>query len=732
MGAAPGLAARSYAARLNKLLDAPKTVAALLFDTQPMELTVHIDASHDHSTLSALAITKAVEVVSIKRPNARTPNLEVKSSVKVAMGDQLTLRAPIHVLASVAIPKGGKITLAPRHAREKITPLIRTERHALLAAANKLHTSMMPLMRARAEDARERQKVRRAITRLQAAWRGVALRATTSGMLQMTRTRNRAAKLRSKRLLASMLRAAHEAPICHPACFTKPTAEELAASAETRAAWASAHPDVAMVYAAQASTVRAHTATLNRHLAAAPEARKVLRGLPWSPLRVLHAPPLELTVSMDKRGNNTTVGALKLPEGLSVTKLRVNSRVIAAPKNATSLATQKLLDGDQLTIRGRVHELAGVCETRQGKLLVCPAKDRKAEGLAKLEREREMMHAAAGRLASVLQKRVRARLALRDEHRRSHAALVIQIAYAGHMADTISHQLTARVRAFEEARRGATARASAAAAAAASPEPPSAYAAYTAAGARSPPERKHAAGPMAAMELPALPVVAADSVVSVSGEDAAAAKAVAHDEEEAHAEAQAEAQAEAGSDEASDGDTWIADCILARRRLKPPSADAPPGEWHYLIRWVGKPPVEDRWVPASALDPAFVRAELEEAPPTPTAPPAPAVPAVFGPLLSPVAESAASSSPMSERDVSGRSTPRLPTGSADEEAAASSHAEESEEEEGEMAADAVDLLAEMLGRRPGGKGEHASPSPTKQQPMIRVVASGTAGMVEVS
>lgn len=64
---------------------------------------------------------------------------------------------------------------------------------------------------------------------------------------------------------------------------------------------------------------------------------------------------------------------------------------------------------------------------------------------------------------------------------------------------------------------------------------------------------------------------------------------------------------------ADDDDDWYADCVLARRRLKPEVEGGPPGEWQYLVRWVGKGPDEDRWVPESALDPAFLQEDMDAA-----------------------------------------------------------------------------------------------------------------------
>ena len=460
--AAPGAAAKLYASRINRLFGWSHSPAALLFNTKPADLVVHIDASHDHATLSALAIGRGVTVVAIKRPNSRVALLDVVPSVKVAMGDQMTLRAPPHVLVALATLKAGRPVLAPRHARNALAPIVRAERQTMMAAAEALQKRLTPLMRTRAEESRLHARAQHMAARLQAVWRGVQLRRSTAGLLELHRSLRKAAKLRSRRLLASMLRAQHDAPICTAACFAPSSEEVRAEDAMKRRAWESEHAALAMQYAQYAAMARSHTTTVNKFVAAAPEARSskmVKKVLPWSPLGVLLAPSLELTTTIDKRGNNATVGALRLPtDTLSVTRLRVNNRSIAAPKNSTSLNTTKVLDGDQLVLRGLPHHIAAVCDPKNGRLVLCPPKDRKEDLGARLRRERQSLHTFAERLARGLQRAGRARLALREGHRRSHAALVIQIEWAGHVAIKLSQQLTARRKEMEAARAAASTR----------------------------------------------------------------------------------------------------------------------------------------------------------------------------------------------------------------------------------------------------------------------------------
>ena len=62
--------------------------------------------------------------------------------------------------------------------------------------------------------------------------------------------------------------------------------------------------------------------------------------------------------------------------------------------------------------------------------------------------------------------------------------------------------------------------------------------------------------------------------------------------------------------DADDEDVWEMESIQARRRLRPEVEGGPPGEWQYLIKFIGKPESENRWAPESALDPEWLQQEL--------------------------------------------------------------------------------------------------------------------------
>ena len=64
-------------------------------------------------------------------------------------------------------------------------------------------------------------------------------------------------------------------------------------------------------------------------------------------------------------------------------------------------------------------------------------------------------------------------------------------------------------------------------------------------------------------------------------------------------------------EEVGDGRPWIPEVLLQRRRIRADAtSDGSMGEWQYLVRWVGRPETEDAWVPESALDPAFIDADM--------------------------------------------------------------------------------------------------------------------------
>ena len=314
-----GKVAVTYAARINALFSGQqRSVGELLFLTEPADLAVGIDAAHDHSTLSALQIMRLVEVTAIKRPGARRPP-DVEPATKVQMGDELVLRALPHVLASVAVPKQGKVVLAAKHARDKLARQVKNERAALLGAAEALQRRVLPLVRLKLSAVREKNKVQRAATRLQSAWRGKLRRREISPMVDAQRARKRAAKLRSKKLLAGLVNQVHHEPVYTETRLEREEeAERFAEAQARRQEWRQAHPVVASWYESASVTSKAHSGSLNKTLAAAPEAAKKklsARRLAKSPLNLLFSHGVEATALVDQSGNNLTVNCSNYPGG---------------------------------------------------------------------------------------------------------------------------------------------------------------------------------------------------------------------------------------------------------------------------------------------------------------------------------------------------------------------------------------------------------------------------------
>ena len=424
---ARGLAAASYAIRVNKTFGWSRSPAELLYHEKPEDLVVQVDAAHDHSTVSALQLSRNITIVAVRRPKSNKSNVGTLPSTKVEMGDELVLRGLPYHLAAVAVEKSKKLVLAPRHDRDKITKEIQRERQALICAAETLKKALVPVVRHKMESIRAKRRIHDAARRLQCVRRGQLQRRETKPMLEAHRATQRAAKLRSRRLMAALLAAVHDEPICTKACFEPTAVEEAVESLAAQRAWATSHPGLSLRYTTQLATSKAHTASINRYLGAAPEAKKRKPALPLSPLGVLSTGALEMTATVDKRVNNMTVGQLALPKSVTVVRTTVNKRTVPV-KNQTALNAMKLLVGDALVLRGLPHHVAAVCDIKGGALCITPAKERK--GGAELKRQRLSMVTSASRLASTLQGLARQKLALRLEHRQAHAALVIQIEWA--------------------------------------------------------------------------------------------------------------------------------------------------------------------------------------------------------------------------------------------------------------------------------------------------------------
>ena len=171
--------------------------------------------------------------------------------------------------------KGGKVVLAPKHARDKLARQVKAERSALLGAAEALQAKLLPLVRLRMGELRERNRLRVAATRLQCAWRGRHERSAMRPLIEGLRARKRAARLRSRKLLACLIHQQHLLPVYSEVRLSgDEEAHRVAEALASRQQWRAEHRVVAAWYASVATLAKGHAAALNRTVAAAPESAK--------------------------------------------------------------------------------------------------------------------------------------------------------------------------------------------------------------------------------------------------------------------------------------------------------------------------------------------------------------------------------------------------------------------------------------------------------------------------
>lgn len=460
---APRAVACAYATRLNGLFGLRHSVLSLLFDTMPAEMAVSIDAKHDGCTISALQLPRVVEVLSLRRPSSGKVTEGKVLDIKVLPGDELRLRGPAHALATLATLKNGKPLLDSKRAREQLSTALKTERQLLIIAAEDLQRRLLPHALRHIAKRRLNEKQRRASMKLQALRRGQLARRSTGQVDRVRQTRRKVGVMRAKRLVAALkaLQLASGAGKGRggDGAAYKPAGEER--EWKTRAQLA--HERTVMQrFAKQSALARAHTASLNKTLAAAPEATAVgsalVGKLPLTPLTALFAIGLgkggsdgrrragsggvtgvvELSAVVDKGvpAGGTLGGSIRLPPGVAAVRVVTAT---ATPYASAGLATTaplpsntKVQSADLVTLRGAPHLIAGLTECRAGKLLLLTAAPARAARASILRHERFSLLASAERLARRVQRLVRRRLKEAQAVREADAALRVQIAFLEH------------------------------------------------------------------------------------------------------------------------------------------------------------------------------------------------------------------------------------------------------------------------------------------------------------
>ena len=435
--AAPRAAARSYVSRLNHLLATEargggekKSATSLLFNLTPVELSVTIPTPLSGFTITQLQFPKG-SVVVIRRLSAEQKVLEHSPQAKLSAGDSLVLRGTPHAVATVAALQGGRAVLLKPKESMAMRVLLKDERESLALAAQELHDRLLPrLRRAQIRWHRENEQAK-AAARIQSIARGRRSRIKCGKSLDGLRRLRLSGRLAARRYIAEVVRRYYEGPILNRRMLKRlaePSSPVLVLS-EGDADSEQAPNIYAAIAARRHRVAQSHKAVLNRLLALAPEAEAI--GVPMSVLALASGGPIAVTARL--LINECKVRDLRCPSDVVVTHAKIN-KIRKPIKGMRGLdPEQKLLKGDELTLRALPHRLVLLTAAKNGVLaLALPSKAANDDAEA-LAQGRELLLSVAEKLALWLQKAVRLRVAQRACARRAHAALVIQLAFTGFM-----------------------------------------------------------------------------------------------------------------------------------------------------------------------------------------------------------------------------------------------------------------------------------------------------------
>lgn len=494
--------AKSYANRINRLIGAERSLLSLLFDSDPVNIWVSIDAAHDHSTISAMQLPRSIAILAMRKPAIQSKALENPGSAqKVAQGDELLLRGSPHNLATVAklaTGGGGSATpppasvgsegrgggdgmgsgagggvggaggasaaavLMPKRERELMGAAMRREKALLNGTAERLQRSLVPHGRRRIAQAQADKRAAWAAGRLQGWWRGVLARREIYPVRRAKKASAMKSLLRARRLTTGLVKWHHELPWREQVGGLGRAARmEDAAAAPAREWRTRAELLISRIYRKQAANARAYTNELNAHFtslsgashAAAATHKSAASGTsqarfcePLSALALLFAPPIEVSAAVAKESAvvGMLVGDLDLPKGVTLYAGKTHSQ--------PALAAATLQASDVVTLRGPPHTLALLTDppspgpngqaasaTPTGSIkkpallkpftLLAPTERPTVEERKRRRLQRLSLLASAERLARWLQRLVRDRFARRAAAQRTHAALLVQIAW---------------------------------------------------------------------------------------------------------------------------------------------------------------------------------------------------------------------------------------------------------------------------------------------------------------
>ena len=432
--AAPRAAARAYVSRIQCILpEAKLSAASLLFDSKVTELSVRIPKSMVGFTIVQLRLPKGAIVV-VSRHNAEGKEQDLGPQQKFNEGDELVLKGKPHVLAmhvAGASHSHAPTLLKPMEV-EGMRSSLAGEREALVLAAQELHDRLLPCVRRKQLEWARRRLEEGAAIRIQNRARGKQARAKTSPHLDRIRRRKLMGCLATRKMMAVFSRQRLNGPILSGAVLKRLALppDDLAARAlddldMDGGGAASIFKNVYM--ARRVRVARAHEATVNKMLSAAPEASGDGNGLklPMRLIDILLGKEVTVTCRVPCE---LVFESLQLPADVKCTKYgHEGAKNMKQVKGGRVDPKLKLFKGDEVTLKALPHRLGLISEVKGGRL--CVSREHRTAEAEALQKGRELLITVLTNMATQLQAAVRRQIAVRAHGRRWQAALLIQYAF---------------------------------------------------------------------------------------------------------------------------------------------------------------------------------------------------------------------------------------------------------------------------------------------------------------
>ena len=462
--AAPRAAAKAYVLRVNSLLPHKKrlTAAAMLTEKakEMVELGVQVPSPLAGFTIQQLNLPTKVILFS-RASSLGGKTLDVEKVSKCAAGDTLFIRGTPHDLAEIATMKDGGIFLNKPREIEDASGKLQAQRESLALAGAELYDRLLSAWLA------HRKSSRLAIA-MQKAYRGRSVRIWSVPQAAWVLMRCRLMRNISSQIALEMVLAKYAKPIIDKRRLmgwtelskkAKPnmrrqstaasmpvpvvaatTTEGPAAAPEASTAevveeeepeWAQGFGLLDLLAARKGVMARLYVSAINKLLMAAPEASEI--GAPLG-MHELLVDSHTCCVTAKLYANEVTIGSLNLPADVIIERMTINKRNINTPATGGKRIDpdQKILKGDELTLRALPHRLVLVCDVPKGggqlSLLTKP-KTTAADAIA---RRRAKLLDSTVELAKGLQAIVRSRIRQRQEAYQNLSALKFQRATLTH------------------------------------------------------------------------------------------------------------------------------------------------------------------------------------------------------------------------------------------------------------------------------------------------------------